>query len=104
MIKVGDFVKIPDIGPVAEVIKVGRNELYLRLEGEEFWCPVSIIKEVEYMEDRSNLRLNDAIELHISQWSGTVHGQCIKNMWENGDSYEHICEAAHIDIEDYEDD
>lgn len=29
---------------------------------------------------------------------------CIKNMWENGADYESICEAANIDIEDYEDD
>lgn len=54
--------------------------------------------------DRSNTRLNEAIEQHIAQWDGTVHGFCIKNMWENGADYESICEAANIDIEDYEDD
>lgn len=56
------------------------------------------------MGDRSNAALNEAIEEHIRTWDGTIHGQCIKNMYENGDSYEHICEAANIDIEDYEDD
>lgn len=56
------------------------------------------------MADRSNARLNEAIEQHIAQWDGTIHGQCIKNMYENGDSYDHICEAANIDIKDYEDD
>lgn len=56
------------------------------------------------MADRSNARLNEAIEQHIAQWDGTVHGYCIKNMWENGADYESICEAANIDIEDYEDD
>ena len=56
------------------------------------------------MADRSNARLNEAIEQHIAQWDGTVHGICIKNMWENGADYESICEAANIDIEDYEDD
>ena len=56
------------------------------------------------MADRSNARLNEAIEQHIAQWDGTVHGFCIKNMWENGADYESICEAANIDIEDYEDD
>ncbi len=54
--------------------------------------------------DRSNERLNKVIEEHIRQWDGTIHSFCIKNMWENGDSYEHICEAMNIDIEDYEDD
>ena len=33
---------------------------------------------------------------------GTVHGQVIKNMYENGSDYESICEAASIDYEDYE--
>lgn len=56
------------------------------------------------MADRSNVRLNEAIEQHIAQWDGTVNGFCIKNMWENGSDYESICEAANIDIEDYEDD
>jgi hypothetical protein len=56
------------------------------------------------MADRSNARLNEAIEQHIAQWDGTVHGFCIKNMWENGADYESICEAANIDIEGYEDD
>lgn len=55
-------------------------------------------------QPRSNARLNEAIEQHIAQWDGTVHGFCIKNMWENGADYESICEAANIDIEDYEDD
>lgn len=26
------------------------------------------------MADRSNARLNEAIEQHIAQWDGTVHG------------------------------
>lgn len=56
------------------------------------------------MTDRSNTRLNEAIEQHIAQWDGTVYGFCIKNMWENGADYESICEAANIDIEVYEDD
>lgn len=55
------------------------------------------------MEDRSNKALNVAIEEHIKTWDGTIHGQCIKNMYENGDSYAHICEAANIDIAEYED-
>ncbi len=54
------------------------------------------------MGERDNPALNEAIERHIETWYGTVHGTCIKNMYENDDSYEHICEAADIDIEDYE--
>lgn len=54
------------------------------------------------MAYRGNKRLNEAIENHIYQWDGTVHGVCIKNMYENGSEYESICEAAGIDMEDYE--
>ena len=54
------------------------------------------------MADRSNHRLNVAIERHIEQWDGTVHGQAVKNMYENGSGYESICEMAGIDYEDYE--
>lgn len=43
MIKPGDFVKIEDIGPLAKVLKTGRNEVYLSLDGTEFWCPIHII-------------------------------------------------------------
>ena len=52
--------------------------------------------------DRSNLDLNLEIERQISMWDGTVHGQCIKNMYENDSSYESICEYAGIRYEDYE--
>lgn len=54
------------------------------------------------MADRGNHRLNCEIERHIAAWDGTVHGQVIKNMYENGSDYESICEAASIDYEDYE--
>ena len=53
---------------------------------------------------RPNHRLNVEIERHISIWDGTIHGQCIKNMWENGTDYESICEACGIDYSDYEED
>lgn len=55
------------------------------------------------MEDRGNYRLNEEIENHIRQWDGTIHGQTVKNMYENGTSYESICEVMQIDYEDYED-
>ena len=51
---------------------------------------------------RDNSRLNDAIESFIAQWDGTALGIGGKNMYENGDSYEHICEAMDICMEDYE--
>jgi hypothetical protein len=54
------------------------------------------------MADRSNKALNEAIEQMIRIWDGTIHGQTIKNMYENGTSYEGICEYADIDYEDYE--
>ncbi len=41
--KVGDFVKIHDIGPLAEVLAVNQDQFYLTLDGNEFWCPSSII-------------------------------------------------------------
>ena len=51
------------------------------------------------MADRSNQRLNEAIENMIRMWDGTIHGQTIRNMYENGSDYESICE---IEYEDYE--
>lgn len=56
------------------------------------------------MEGRSNRRLNALIEDHIRQWDGTVHGECVKNMYENGTSYESICEMMDVEYEDYEED
>lgn len=50
---------------------------------------------------RSNKKLNKAILAHISDWKGTVHGTAIKTMWDNGDDYEKICEAASIDISQF---
>lgn len=54
------------------------------------------------MAYRGNKRLNAEIERQISAWSGTVHGQAIKNMYENGAEYDGICELMGIDYEDYE--
>ena len=53
--------------------------------------------------DRSNHRLNVAIERFIEQWDGTSIGDAVKNMYENGSSYECICDATdgRIDYEDY---
>ena len=41
------------------------------------------------MADRSNHRLNEAIENMIRMWDGTIHGQTIRNI-------------AGIEYEDYE--
>ena len=54
------------------------------------------------MSDRSNHRLNAEIERQIDMWDGTIHGQTIKNMYENGSDYESICEVMQIDYEGYE--
>ena len=47
------------------------------------------------MADRSNARLNEEIE-------SKIFGASLKNMYENGTSYEGICEYADIDYKDYE--
>ena len=60
--------------------------------------------EGEDMTGRDNARLNAEIERQISMWAGTVHGQMIRNMYENGSGYESICEMAHIDYGEYEED
>lgn len=54
------------------------------------------------MAYRGNARLNEEIERQISMWDGTIHGQSIKSMYENGSDYESICEFAGLDYEDYE--
>lgn len=59
------------------------------------------ISEEEY---RSNKALNEAIERMIQIWDGTIHGQTIKNMYENGTDYESICDVAGIDYEDCRED
>lgn len=54
------------------------------------------------MADRSNHRLNAEIEKQISMWYGTIHGQTLKRMYDNGCDYSDICEVANIDYEDFE--
>ena len=54
------------------------------------------------MEYRGNQRLNAEIERQFAAWDGTVHGQAIKNMYENGSGYESICELMGLEYEDYE--
>lgn len=48
---------------------------------------------------RDDPDLNYEIERQIQIWDGTVHGQSLKNMYENGSSYESICELAGIAYE-----
>ena len=52
--------------------------------------------------DRNNYRLNHEIERFIEQYDGTSIGSDVRNMYENGTSYEHICERMGIDFTDYE--
>ena len=52
--------------------------------------------------ERDNEELNRLIEEFIRVWDGTACGSCVRNMYENGDSYEHICEAMGIEYEYYE--
>lgn len=53
---------------------------------------------------RDNHRLNVTIEKFISNWDGTDIGQAVKNMYENGSSYESICDCMNIDYEEYKED
>lgn len=52
--------------------------------------------------NRSNHRLNLLIERCIDNYDGTSIGQDIRNMYENGTSYESICDRIGITYEDYE--
>lgn len=51
-----------------------------------------------------NHRLDCEIERLIDAWDGTSYGLQIKNMYENGTSYERICDILGIDYRDYIDD
>lgn len=57
---------------------------------------------MNYEAGRTNHRLNWEIERFIDQWDGTIKGQEVKNMYENGTSYEAICEKIDRDYKDYE--
>lgn len=50
---------------------------------------------------RNNETLNNAIERFIVNWDGTSIGQDVKNMYENGSSYEKICDRMNIDYKEY---
>ena len=52
--------------------------------------------------NRSNHRLNLLIERCIDNYDGTSIGQDIRKMYENGTSYESICDRIGITYEDYE--
>lgn len=56
------------------------------------------------MNNRDNHRLNAVIEHFIEAYDGTAIGQDIRNMYENGTDYEHICDRMDIDYAEYEDD
>lgn len=51
--------------------------------------------------DRNNSRLNNVIEIFIEQYDGTSIGEAIRNMYENGSSYESICDRLDLDYEDF---
>ena len=50
---------------------------------------------------RDNNSLNTEIERFIDNWDGTITGREVKNMYENGTSYESICDKIGIDYSDY---
>lgn len=53
-------------------------------------------------DNRNNHRLNCEIERQIDVWDGTIRGLELKNMYENGSSYEAICDRFDIDYSDFE--
>ena len=53
------------------------------------------------MANRGNSRLDQEIQRQISIWRGTVNGQALKNMYDNGADYESICEVSGINYEEY---
>ena len=53
------------------------------------------------MPDRSNHRLNAEIERFIWSYDGTIIGCEVRNMYENGSSYESICDRMGLDFADY---
>lgn len=50
--------------------------------------------------DRSNQKLNEEIEAFVYAWEGTIYGQMVQNMYENGSDYESICAVANIEYEE----
>lgn len=56
------------------------------------------------MNNRSNHRLNVVIERFIEAYDGTAIGQDVRNMYEKGTSYEHICDRMGVDYADYDED
>lgn len=53
-------------------------------------------------DSRNNPRLNCEIERQMDAWDGTIRGLELKNMYENGSSYEAICERFDIDYAAFE--
>lgn len=56
------------------------------------------------MNNRGNHRLNVVIERFIEAYDGTAIGRDVRNMYENGTSYETICDRIDVDYADYEED
>lgn len=54
------------------------------------------------MPDRSNHELNVYIESKIRQWEGTAFGVSLRNAYENGCSYEEICDLLGEDVAEWE--
>lgn len=106
-----DFDKAQEVSSDTQLYKQAGNSIVVNvLQGIMSNLLVSELLKYSTSEtkedsmDRRNTALNEAIEQYINTWDGTIYGQCVRNMYENGDSYEHICEAANINIEDYEED
>lgn len=49
--KVGTFVKIPDIGPLATVIQTGRHMVKIDLQGERMWIDKELLEVPGFGDD-----------------------------------------------------
>ena len=54
------------------------------------------------MTNRDNHALNSYIEQFIEQWFGTSKGSDVKNMYENGTSYESILDRIGLEYNEEE--
>ena len=53
---------------------------------------------------RTNHKLNTVIERFIESYEGTAIGRDVHNMYENGSSYESICDYMGLNYEEYKED
>lgn len=52
--KIGDIVKIADVGTPAKVVAIRRDEMFLELDGERFWIQSRFVEPIiDDLEDEA---------------------------------------------------